>query len=197
QNTAWTNVEKALENLTTNEIITADDIIKTDSVHLGQIIRSSGYYNSKAKKLKELAGWWNLFVTTGKIIDFSDDKLRSELLNIWGVGKETADSIACYAFGRPVFVVDAYTKRILVRLQGLDSNPAYDEIQKGVYDSLPRDSMLYNHLHGLLVILGKEHCKARITECLTCPLVATCTSGIMKQTDNKKTRRNENPGSTN
>ncbi|MCB2201037.1 hypothetical protein KQI63_16690 [bacterium] len=177
QNTAWTNVEQALVGLRERGWITADAIRLTDQDELAPVIRPAGYFNQKARKLKELAEWWGNRVESGAVESLGDDELRDELLALWGVGPETADAIACYALGRPLFVVDTYTQRMLARLRGLEERPSYDSIQSEVDEELPRDPMLLNHLHGLIVVLSKEHCTARNPQCGDCPLQARCVVG--------------------
>lgn len=177
QNTAWTNVEQALKGLRDRSWTTALAIRATEQEELAQVIRPAGYFNQKARKLKGLAEWWGNQVETARVQSLGDEELRDELLALWGVGPETADAIACYALGRPLFVVDTYTQRMLARLRGLDERPDYDSIQAEVHSELPRDPMLLNHLHGLIVVLGKEHCTARNPKCGDCPLVKRCELG--------------------
>ncbi len=180
QNTTWKNVEKALLQLKNHSRTTPASILNTTESTLAELIRSSGYYNAKAKKLKLIAGWWIANIESGLYKNWTIDRLREELLNVWGIGPETADSITCYSLGYPTFVVDAYTKRILTRLRNLEAKPGYAEIQNEVLSQLPIDTMTFNHLHGLLVMLGKEHCQARITICKTCPLLDICITGLKK-----------------
>ena len=177
QNTAWTNVEQALKGLRERNWTTAAAIRTTSQEELAQVIRSAGYFNQKARKLKGLAEWWGNRVESGAVESVGDAELRSEILALWGVGPETADAIACYALGRALFVVDAYTQRLLERLRGLVERPPYDSIQAEVHAELPNDPMLLNHLHGLIVVLGKEHCTARNPQCDSCPLVKRCEFG--------------------
>jgi len=177
QNTAWKNVEKALAALRSRRWTTARAILDAPREELAEAIRPSGYFNAKTRKLAELARWWIDRVESGDVSDLSDAALREELLAVWGVGPETADAIACYALGRPLFVVDAYTLRMVERLRGLEKRPSYDTIQAEVHDELPHDPMLYSHLHGLIVVLGKEHCTARHPDCPGCPLLELCRVG--------------------
>jgi endonuclease-3 related protein len=202
QNTAWTNVERALANLRDRGLTTPNAVLSADNEELAQAIQPSGYYNMKAKKLRALARWWLEHAgaagkdialedetdTTGAV---DDETLRASLLSVWGVGPETADSIACYAFGRPQFVVDAYTIRMIRRVRGMESpeqepastphkkpnDLAYTSLQAEVHEQLPRHTFLYNALHGLIVVLGKYHCTARIPRCQDCPLLRLCAYG--------------------
>lgn len=136
------------------------------------MIRSSGYFRQKAKRLKgfvrffqgRYSGQW------GTLRRRPMRKLRSELLSLHGIGPETADSILLYAAGKPIFVVDAYTRRILARHSLISSDATYDQIQKLFMDRLSRSAPLYNEYHALLVVLGKEYCRLSSPRCSECPL---------------------------
>ena len=158
QNTAWTNVEKAMERLKEAGVTSARAIRGTPLRRLSSLIKASGYYNQKAKKLKALAGL---------LAGHRGAPSRDALLSVWGVGEETADSILLYAYGRPLFVVDAYTRRLLERLGTLCGGERYGEIQRIFHDTLPVRHELYNEYHALIV----EHAKRR---CRTKPLCAGC-----------------------
>lgn len=186
QNTAWLNVERALAGLADRGWENAEAVLAAPEEELSRAIRSSGYYRVKAGKLKSLAAWWREWVETGRAEALPDDILRRGLLAIWGVGPETADSIACYALGRPFFVVDAYTIRVLRRLRGMEHRPGYNEVQEEVQRQLPRNAMLLNHLHGLLVVLGKEHCRRSNPRCGDCPLLQRCAFGRERYTNSNK-----------
>ncbi len=173
QNTAWINVEHALLELEDSGVTTPESILDLQVDELAGKIQSSGYYNQKARKLKFLATWWQENVPD--VTDMlTQEQLRTSLLDIWGIGPETADSIACYSFGKPLFVVDAYTQRFLQRYNGSNKKLSYNEVQQDVHTQLPRDTFLYNVLHGLLVVLGKEYCKARKPVCESCPFTEGC-----------------------
>ncbi len=152
-------------------------MLKADAGKLGEAIRPSRYYNTKTRKLRELAKWWVRRVDSGEVEKLSDDEVRDELLTIWGVGEETADAIACYALGRPWMTVDAYTIRIAMRVFGKRKKPTYSEIQKQIMRELPRDTMLLNHFHGLLDLLGHRLCTPKNPGCGECPLVGICRYG--------------------
>jgi len=161
QNTSWKNVEKAIFNLNKFNFLNKKAIKQINEEELEELIKSSGYYKQKAKKLK-------------KFVEFLYSKkeiTRESLLEVWGVGKETADSILLYAYNKEVFVVDAYTKRIMERL-GFKFKD-YDELQKIFIENLPKDYKLYNEFHALLVNLGKEFCKKK-PNCLECCLKEKC-----------------------
>ncbi len=150
QNTAWRNVEKALANLTRD--IGIDPVVITRSgPELESAVRPSGYFNQKAQRLREISG--NIVALGGMaaLRRYSTDALRKRLLSWKGIGPETADSILCYAFARPVFVVDAYTKRLFA---GLDlPHASYAGMQALVHQSLPPDTALYNDFHARIVKL--------------------------------------------
>jgi len=164
QNTAWKNVEKALHNLINKNLLNLEALNKINQKKLESLIRSAGYYKQKAKKIKALVK----FLTSEK------KPSRKNLLAIYGVGKETADSILLYAFNKPVFVVDAYTRRIFSRLGMLDENLSYDEIQEFFENNLPRDTELFKEYHALIVELGKNYCKKKNPLCKECPLSSIC-----------------------
>ena len=175
QNTNWKNVEKAIYNLSKNDLIDIKKISKVNQKKLGELIRPAGYYNQKAERLKIIANYI-LKNYKGNISSFfkKDMKeLREELLKIKGIGPETADSIVLYAAEKPVFVIDAYTKRIFERL-GFKGND-YDEWQRLFMDSLKKDVNTFKEYHALLVELGKRNCKTK-AECSGCPLVGICKS---------------------
>ncbi|MFH0881871.1 MAG: hypothetical protein V2A56_02720, partial [bacterium] len=176
QNTSWKNVVRALANLEQRGWTTASSVSNADSDELGDAIRPSRYYNMKTRKLHELADWWVRRVDSGEVKRLSDDVVRSELLNIWGVGEETADAIACYALGRPFMTVDAYTIRIAMRVFGKRKTPTYSELQRQIMNELPRDTMLLNHFHGLLDVLGHHLCTLKNPGCYECPLSTHCKS---------------------
>jgi endonuclease-3 related protein len=161
QNTAWTNVEKALEKLFEAGITSPRSVLATPVRRLAVLITPSGYYNQKAKKLGALA---ELFLEAKKA---GRPPTRDELLSVWGVGEETADSILLYAYARPAFVVDAYTRRLLERLGLLRGGESYPEIQEIFHAALPAQPELFNEYHALIV----EHAKRR---CRTKPLCAGC-----------------------
>jgi len=172
QNTAWTNVEKAIENLRKNKLINFKKINKINSKKLANLIKSSGYYNRKAKKLKAFSNFMKKYNYNLKKLE-NKKNLREELLKIHGIGKETADSILLYALNKPVFVIDAYTKRIMHRLKLAVENASYDDLQELFMKNLIKDSKLFNEYHALLVKLGKDVCKKKPV-CDKCPLADIC-----------------------
>lgn len=161
QNTNWKNVEKALHNLSKNNLINTKKIKQIKQDKLAQLIKPAGYYNQKAERLKLVADF----------IEKNPNPTREQLLDVKGIGPETADSILLYAYNKPFFVIDAYTKRIFERLGFKENN--YEEWQKTFTNNLPKDTTLFNEYHALLVELGKNHCKTKPV-CSECPIQKLC-----------------------
>jgi endonuclease-3 related protein len=179
QNTAWTNVERAIASLKAADALTPHALRTLPLNELALLVRPSGYFNMKAKKLRALGEYLGRY---GDDLDtlFSSkplDELRAEVLSVYGVGPETADSILLYAGVLPVFVVDAYTVRILSRLGLLDGPAPYDQVQSLFQRALPLDAALFNEFHALFVVHGKDVCRARSPLCGGCPLVTVCATG--------------------
>ncbi|MBW2130266.1 MAG: endonuclease III domain-containing protein [Deltaproteobacteria bacterium] len=171
QNTNWKNVERAIVNLKGRGLLTLDRIYSVPNEELAEVIRPAGYFNIKAKRLKNLVTFI-LEEYDGDLEAFLTEeptKIRAGLLSVRGVGPETADSIILYGAGAPVFVVDAYTHRILSRHGMIAEEAAYDEIQALFMDHLPEDPRLFNEFHALIVKVGKEYCR-RKPLCRDCPL---------------------------
>ena len=172
QNTAWVNVEKAIANLKAAGLLDAAAIEKADASYLASLLRPSGYYNIKTKRLKNLVHMIMTSYAGDLQALFSQDRdaLRTLLLNVNGIGRETADSICCYAAGKCIFVVDAYTRRLLMRHGIIDERATYDEIQSLFEGSLPQDLSLYEDLHAHIVYIGKDYCRSRQPRCDACPV---------------------------
>ena len=171
QNTNWNNVEKAILNLKTDNLLSVEALYNALPSSLAENIRPAGYFNIKAGRLKNLI---NAIMEKygGDITRFLNEetpKLREELISIRGVGPETADSILLYAAKRPVFVIDAYTHRILNRHGLSDDQVAYYDLQDLFMNNLPEDTGLFNEFHALIVRTGKEYCRRRPL-CNLCPL---------------------------
>ncbi len=171
QNTNWKNVEKAIENLKRSNIISLNTLSSISIPELAQEIRPAGYYNIKARRLKNLI---NFIVhhyngNMSKLLEDETQALRQSLLSVNGIGPETADSILLYAANRPIFVVDAYTHRILNRHGMIEDQSTYQELQELFMDNLPEDSSLFNEFHALIVETGKDFCKKKPL-CEECPL---------------------------
>ena len=171
QNTNWTNVEKAIANLKSAKCLDPQGLRHIDLERLAELIRPAGYYNLKSRRLKNFVDW--LFddyegdVENLRSVD--TDQLRTELLTIKGVGRETADSILLYALDRPIFVVDAYTARITIRHGLIEPDAGYEQLRELFESNLPQDIQLFNEYHALLVRAGKEFCKTK-ARCPDCPL---------------------------
>ena len=148
QNTNWINVEKALKNLSKLNAIDAKKILSIEINKLSQEIRPAGYHNQKAKKLNIFAAYY--LGLDGRI------PAREDLLSIWGIGPETADSILLYAYKQPEFVVDAYTRRILTGMNIIEEKSGYNEIKPLFEKNLPKDYKIYQEFHALIV----EHAKS-------------------------------------
>lgn len=172
QNTNWKNVEKAIDNLKRAGVLSYERMAELPIDLLAEYIRPAGYFNLKAGRLK------NLFAMIDRdfggnidlMMEEETEPLRQILLSIKGIGPETADSILLYACERPVFVVDAYTYRILYRHDLIPEDFGYDDIQQLFMDNLDLDRALYNEFHALLVCTGKDFCKKKAPKCMGCPL---------------------------
>lgn len=171
QNTAWRNVEKAVANLKREKVLSVAGLRDLPLERLAELIRSSGYFNQKAIKLKALVAFLDHRYggSIARMRKAPLERLRKELLAIHGVGPETADSILLYALDKPVFVVDAYTRRIFHRHHYFDTLPSYDEVQERFESELPRDLDLYNDFHAQIVAVGHHFCKPN-PRCEGCPL---------------------------
>lgn len=171
QNTAWTNVEKAIANLKAAGVLSLEGVMGLGPERLAQLIRPAGYFNVKAQRLL------NLMATIAErfegdldyMFQHSVEDLREALIGTKGIGPETADSIVLYAAGKPIFVVDAYTFRVLARHGLAEEGMTYFELQELFMDNLPLEAPLFNEFHALLVTLGKERCKKTNPRCAGCP----------------------------
>jgi len=161
QNTSWKQVEKAIVNLKNNDLISQDAIRKVSLRRLACLIKPSGYFNQKAKRLKII----------NQFLEENENPTREQLLEVNGIGPETADSILLYAFNQPCFVIDAYTKRIMRRLGYKEES--YDELQSLFQNNLPNDYKIYNEFHALFVEHAKTYCRKKPL-CQKCPLNSRC-----------------------
>jgi endonuclease-3 related protein len=176
QNTAWTNVEKAIANLAKHDKLSPAGIIAARKDHLANWLRPSGYFNVKAERLKNFCRW---YVDAGGYTALSQlgtGVLRESLLSVSGVGPETADDMLLYAFDRPVFVIDAYTRRLFSRLGLIAGDEAYEDIRLAFEDKLGADTGLYNEFHALIVFHAKTVCRVRPL-CGDCVLRPDCSVG--------------------
>lgn len=187
QNTNWGNVERAIKNLKDAKVLSAQALYELPVQKLASLIRPAGYFNIKAKRLKAFIKFlMNDYAGSMKRMGKKDtESLRKELLSINGIGPETADSILLYALDKPVFVIDAYTRRVLSRHGIMDYNASYEEYQGLFHQELDEDVPLFNEFHALFVRLGKDFCRPK-PKCEGCPLnqsvptpIASLTSSIV------------------
>lgn len=171
QNTAWRNVERAIENLKRAAMLDWSRLRDVPFEQLAELIRPAGTYQVKARRLKSFIAWlWERYDgDLDRMFATSLPTLREELLSVSGIGRETADAILLYAGNLPTFVVDAYTARILYRHRLIDESADYDEIKDTFESNLPADVPLFNEYHALLVQVGKQHCRPK-ARCEGCPL---------------------------
>ena len=170
QNTNWKNVEKAIENLIRENVLSWDKLEKIDIEKLKKLIKPAGFYNQKAVYIKN-------FVKAIK--GQPKEKItRGFLLSVKGIGEETADSILLYGLDRPYFVIDAYTKRIFYRLGIIKTkNISYKRLQEIIQQNIPEDIDIYKEFHALLVELGKNYCRKKPV-CIKCPLNGMCEKNL-------------------
>ncbi len=172
QNTNWYNVARAIKNLKKAGVMTPPALYRISEKKLASLIRPSGYYNIKAKRVRCFLDY--LFKAHAgslrKMFSLGLFDLRREILAVKGIGPETADSILLYAGNLPVFVVDAYTRRIFERHKLIGKEAKYSEIQQMFMGNLKKDVKLFNEYHALIVRLGKEICKKNNPRCQVCPL---------------------------
>lgn len=174
QNTSWTNVERAITNLRKSGLLSPRKIRRVPIKRLAGLIKSAGYFNLKARRLKNFTDF--LFSRYSGSLNrmFNTDpwSLRAELLQITGIGPETADSILLYAVEKPIFVIDAYTRRFLLRHNLIDADISYSGAQDVFLDNLQSDTALFKEFHALIVRLAKDYCKS-MAHCQGCPLEET------------------------
>lgn len=172
QHTSWRNVAQAIANLKARDLLRPHALAALPPAELAAWIRPAGYFNLKTKRLRSFLHYF-LERYDGDVERMraqSRDTVRAELLQIEGIGPETADSILLYALGKPVFVIDAYTHRILRRHALSPEETTYDELQSLFHDQVPADPAHYNEYHALLVAVGKEFCRKSHPQCGDCPL---------------------------
>jgi len=172
QNTSWKNVEQAIANLRRADCLSAQEIYRLEPQALAELIRPSGYFNVKAERLRNLCRWLERHGGVDKLQSIDTDSLRASLLGVRGIGPETADDILLYALGRPVFVIDTYTRRLLKKLDVIDGEEKYEQLRKRIETALGPDAALYNEYHALIVRHAKEKCRAvppgSATDCRHC-----------------------------
>ncbi|MBP7217014.1 MAG: endonuclease III domain-containing protein [Candidatus Omnitrophica bacterium] len=172
QNTNWGNVEKAISNLKRHRLLSPKKLSRLPLRKLAALIKPSGYYRVKSQRLKNLVDFlFSQYQGDLALLNAQDTSvLRQQLLSVKGVGPETADSILLYACAKPVFVVDAYTKRILSRHSLIKPQASYEQIQQLCMRALPRRVRIFNEFHALLVAVGKRYCRPKDPLCQECPL---------------------------
>lgn len=171
QNTNWGNAEKAIKNLKREKALSAKKIHEMTTQRLSSLIKPAGYFNVKAKRLKAFIDFLmnEYHGSMKKMRDEEIQTLRSKLLHLHGIGQETADSILLYALEKPIFVIDAYTKRVLSRHNIVKDDEPYERIQESFHYKLKKDVTLFNEYHALFVRLGKTYCLKK-PRCFGCPL---------------------------
>ncbi len=179
QNTAWRNVERAIDNLREAGVMEPRALYELSVEELAELIRPAGYYQVKARRLRNLLRF--IVEEHGGSLEAMFRKnpatMRERLLAIHGIGPETADAILLYAGGLPTFVVDTYTHRILARHGWIGYDASYHDIKNHFESALPADATLYNEYHALLVRVGKDFCKRTAPKCETCPLMPMLPTG--------------------
>ena len=175
QSAAWQNVEKGIDNLKTADALSPMALRQLPIEEIARLIHPCGYFNTKATKLKALVDWLSEVCNDNleKLFTTETEDLRKQLLAVHGVGPETADSILLYAANKPVFVIDAYTRRILTRLGLAPQKDTYDDYQRLFMQALPHNTQLFNEYHALLVRLGKTVCRKQPL-CQECCLFDIC-----------------------
>lgn len=175
QNTAWTNVEKAIAALKHADVLSPEGVRTIVPDRLAQLIRPAGYFNIKSQRLKDFIAWFFARFDGSLARMFTPDwrEVRRDLLNVRGIGPETCDAILLYAGHKPTFVVDAYTRRLFSRLGLLPAKAGYEETRSLFMANLPADATLFNEYHALIVEHCKQFCRTR-ARCEGCPLMERC-----------------------
>jgi endonuclease-3 related protein len=176
QQSTWTNVEKALRNLKEANVLTPEGIVSLPLDKLKELIKPSGFFNQKADRLRKVSEYLIEKYNGDLDLLFTKDRvnLRKELLELKGIGKETADSIILYAAEKNEFVVDAYTKRIYSRLRLTEEEIDYENLKNHIIREIPDEVLLYQEFHGLIVLLGKNICRKKNPNCKECPFSSKC-----------------------
>jgi endonuclease-3 related protein len=181
QNTSWANVEKAIANLKRERVLTFSRMFNAAPGKLALLIRPSGYFNIKTKRLRHLLLFIHTHYSDSLERMFSADpaRLRQQLLDVNGIGPETADAILLYAGEKPFFVVDAYTKRIFSSQGLIADNADYRAVQGLFMGNLTQNARFYNEYHALIVRIGKDHCKKMKPLCSDCPIHPQCRKHVL------------------
>ena len=173
QNTNWANVELALANLRNQNVLGLREILRLEIDDLESLIRPAGFYRRKARAIRSVCTCLENYHGIEVLGQQSHQDCRKVLLNISGIGAETADAILLYALGKPAFVIDKYTKRILSRLGFMDFGCSYQSFQQVFIQQIPQDIARYQEYHALLVAHAKSHCRKK-PDCTACPLQTQC-----------------------
>jgi len=176
QNTAWTNVEKAIANLNQHNLLSPHAILQAPMQHLATQLIPAGYFNIKAQRLRHYCQWY-IQHSDKALCHVATDQLRCMLLAIKGIGPETADDMLLYAFDRPVFVVDAYTRRLLQRLDLITGKESYATLQQLMQTAIKPNVAMYQEYHALIVKHSKDLCRKRPL-CSQCWLINRCAFGL-------------------
>jgi len=173
QNTTWQNATKAIANLKTHALLDCESIASCNLPELGNIIRSAGSYMQKARYLQQFSLFYYNNGKRSGLIKWPASTMRKQLLGVHGIGPETADSILLYALDKPYFIIDAYTKRLFIRLGHIKHEMNYDGIQHYFQQRLPESLPLFQEFHALIVEQSKHYCQTK-PQCLDCPLRDNC-----------------------
>jgi len=173
QNTAWTNVERVIARLESHSCLTPQAILEAPLSELAEWLKPSGYFNIKAQRLRNYCQWYIDAGEFPRLSCIDTNALRKQLLAVNGIGPETADAILLYAFERPVFVIDAYTRRIFSRLKLLVVDAVYETLRHQFETDLQADVAVFNEYHALIVCHAKDACKKR-PDCINCCLACLC-----------------------
>ena len=177
QNAAWSNVEKAIERLKAAELMSLPALLDTTHEDLAETIRPSGYYNIKARRLRNLCLFLDRAGGLEAFAARSLDDQRTALLGVNGVGPETADDILLYALEQPVFVIDTYTRRLLQRYGLVRGDEDYEQLRALFEQAIERDVYLYQQYHALIVMHAKETCR-KSPQCARCALTNDCPGAV-------------------
>lgn len=191
QQTTWKNVEKAIANIKLADALSIEKMANMPIAKLQKLIRPSGYYKQKAKRLKRLCkSIINDYGSLDGMFNLSTKKLRTALLSYNGIGRETADSIILYAAEKPIFVIDAYTKRSMSRINpSIKEDMDYDALRSYFESRIAKRLRLYKDFHAQFVELGKNYCKKRNPICGKCPVTAYCAFGSGNAKNGKQLRK--------
>lgn len=174
QNTGWSNVEKALANLKQQRALTPEAILDLSTENVENLLKPSGYFRIKTQRVQSYCRWYLSVGAYAGLDRLTTSTLRELLLKVHGIGPETADDILLYAFNRPVFVIDSYTRRLLQRLQLIQGEESYEQLRALFERNLPKRVDLYQQYHALIVMQAKQHCWKTKPDCPSCPLMSIC-----------------------